>query len=324
MSARVCVSSSVRFESLAVLMISLGPFPLRSVAFGPPFPSPPTALRAARVCVRRHPGRCVAALLCTVRFPCPAPNARLARTRVGRGRSVPCPCLAAGRRLSSKHGREEQQQQGAGGAGGGPKEGRRLRRRAAAGARARSGGRRAPAHVRAHAHTGAIAQRGGGRSPLSRPCAHPRSSARQVRYNRRDALIYALGLGADELRFTYELGKRGPAAGEAQRPAHAAPPTDGRAHSADPAFAVLPTYPVVFSFKGAARRTPGPGRTRTRSAHARAGPPRDPAARVGRRVVRHCAVWRAEPVPQKAGGRHGRRHPGLSAGGSAPRPARPS
>jgi hypothetical protein len=32
--------------------------------------------------------------------------------------------------------------------------------------------------------------------------------AAQVVYNRRDALLYALGVGADELRFTYELGRR--------------------------------------------------------------------------------------------------------------------
>ena len=28
----------------------------------------------------------------------------------------------------------------------------------------------------------------------------------QVAYNRRDVILYALGVGADEQRFTYELG----------------------------------------------------------------------------------------------------------------------
>lgn len=45
-----------------------------------------------------------------------------------------------------------------------------------------------------------------------------------VAYNRRDLMLYALGVGADELKFTYEL---------------------------DPEFSALPFYPVVLSLKGA-------------------------------------------------------------------------
>jgi len=46
---------------------------------------------------------------------------------------------------------------------------------------------------------------------------------RKVTYNRRDTILYALGLGETDLRFVYELNQN---------------------------FAALPTYPVVLSFKG--------------------------------------------------------------------------
>ena len=42
---------------------------------------------------------------------------------------------------------------------------------------------------------------------LTRPCPGRALFSRQVAYTRRDVLLYALGVGADELRFTYELGR---------------------------------------------------------------------------------------------------------------------
>jgi hypothetical protein len=46
----------------------------------------------------------------------------------------------------------------------------------------------------------------------------------QVKWNRRDALLYAVGTGERALKYTYEL---------------------------DPSFSVLPTYPCVLRHKGA-------------------------------------------------------------------------
>jgi len=46
---------------------------------------------------------------------------------------------------------------------------------------------------------------------------------KKLSYNRRDLILYALGVGAKELRFTYED---------------------------DSDFSALPTYPVALSFKG--------------------------------------------------------------------------